>query len=79
MKLEPFPWLKDYLIYMDELYTELTLQKLNNTGFGETGKTLGNYKDMFEEDSESGLQGDEKVMKIFCAVYCNTLITNQMA
>ena len=54
MKLEPFPWLQDYLIDMDELYTELTLETLNNTRFGVTGKTLGNYKDMFEENSESG-------------------------
>ena len=55
MKLEPFPWLQDYLIDMDELYTELTLQKLNNTRCGVTGKTLGNYEDMFKEDSD--LQG----------------------
>ena len=54
MKIEPFPWLQDYLIDMDELYTELTLKKLNNTRFGVTGKTLGNYVDMFEEDSQSG-------------------------
>ena len=53
MKLEPFPWLQDYLINMDELYTKLTLEKLDNTRFGETGKTLGNYKEIFK----SGLQG----------------------
>ena len=52
MKLEPFPWLQDYLIDMDELYTELTLQKLNNTRCGVTGKTLGNYEDMFKEYSD---------------------------
>ena len=50
MKLEPFPWLQDYLIDMDELYTELTLKKRNNTRFGEIGKTLGNYQDMFKEN-----------------------------
>ena len=59
MKLEPFPWLKDYLIDMDELYTKLTLEKRDNTRFGETGKTLGNYKDMFKEDSESGSEAEK--------------------
>ena len=54
MKLEPFPWVQGYLINMDELYTELTLETLNNTRFGVTGKTLRNYVDMFEENSESG-------------------------
>ena len=61
MKLEPFPWFEGYLINMDELYTELTLEKCNNTRFSETGKTLRNYEDMFKEDSESSLKG--KIIK----------------
>ena len=28
MKMEPAPWIKDYVVDMEELYTELTLEKL---------------------------------------------------
>ena len=61
MNLEPFSWLKDYSIDMDELYTELTLERLNNTKFGERGKILQNYTDMFKHDSKSP-KGRKKVL-----------------
>ena len=35
MKMEPFPWFEGYLINMDELYTELTLEKIERKLLGE--------------------------------------------
>ena len=47
MKIEPFPWFEGYLINMDELYTELTLEKIERKLLGEETWTLQTYKDMF--------------------------------
>ena len=47
MKLEPAPWIKDYLVDMDNLYTELILEKLENMPYGQVGRKLENYKVMF--------------------------------
>ena len=47
MKIEPFPWLNDYFIGMDELYTELTLEKVERKLLGEETWTLQTYEDMF--------------------------------
>ena len=49
MKMEPAPWIKDYVVDMEELYTELTLEKINNRLYGETRIKLENYKDIFAE------------------------------
>ena len=48
MKMEPFPWLPEYFVDMDELYTELTLEKIENTLVGEKYSRIKKYKDMFE-------------------------------
>ena len=45
--MEPFPWFKGYLINMDELYTELTLEKIERKLFGEEMWSLQTYEDMF--------------------------------
>ena len=48
MKIEPAPWIKDYLVDMEELYTELSLEKIHNKLFREDRKKLENYKVLFE-------------------------------
>ena len=35
MKIEPFPWLRDYYVDMNKLYTELILEKIENEVLGE--------------------------------------------
>ena len=45
--MEPFPWFEGYLINMDELYTELTLEKVERKLLGEETWSLQTYKDMF--------------------------------
>ena len=47
MKLEPAPWIKDYVVDMDDLYTELSLEKIDNKPFGEARRELENYKELF--------------------------------
>ena len=47
MKIEPAPWIKDYLVDMDDLYTELTLEKLENKPSGPFRRKLENYKELF--------------------------------
>ena len=47
MKIEPFPWLRDYYVDMNKLYTELTLEKIENDLLMERRITLQGYRDMF--------------------------------
>ena len=47
MKIEPAPWIKDYLVDMDDLYTELSLEKIDNEPYGPEYTKLENYKEIF--------------------------------
>ena len=47
MKIEPAPWIRTYLVNMDDLYTELILEKLENKPYGLEHKKLENYKELF--------------------------------
>ena len=53
MKIEVAPWIKDYAVDMDELYTELTLEKLGDKPFKENNQKLKNYQEMFQDNSEN--------------------------
>ena len=48
MKIEVAPWIRDYVVDMDELYTELTLEKIQNKPYGPDGWVLGHYLEMFD-------------------------------
>ena len=50
MKIEPFPWLRDYYVDMRKLYTELTLEKLENEVLWVRKVTLKDYKEMFDSN-----------------------------
>ena len=45
--MEPAPWIRDYVVDMEELYTELTLQKIDKKLFRVKRKKLKNYNDIF--------------------------------
>ena len=47
MKIEPAPWIKDYMVDMDDLYTELTLEKIDNKPHRQVHRKLENYKELF--------------------------------
>ena len=48
MKIEPFPWLRDYYIDMNKLYTELILEKIENELLGKKKVILQGYEEMFK-------------------------------
>ena len=49
MKIEAAPWIRDYVVDMEELYTELSLEKIHNKPIGEEFKTLNHYTDLFQK------------------------------
>ena len=47
MKMEPAPWIRDYVVDMEELYTELRLEKIDKKLFREERMELESYKVLF--------------------------------
>ena len=45
--MEPAPWIKEYLVDMEQLYTELTLEKTDGKLFQQEHIQLENYKELF--------------------------------
>ena len=56
MKIEVAPWIRDYVTDMDNLYTELTLEKMQNETTWQNGKMLKHYSDIFEKSKLVGNQ-----------------------
>ena len=48
MKIEMAPWAKAYTVAMNQIYTELTLEKIENEPTGPEGKRIDDYKELFE-------------------------------
>ena len=63
MKMEPAPWIRDYVVDMEELYTELTLEKINKKLLWEERVKLENYKELFS------LYNSGKMMQFFNIIY----------
>ena len=53
MRIEMAPWQKGYTVAMDELYTELTLEKIDNKPTGPEGQVLDDYQELFIESEVS--------------------------
>ena len=49
MKIEMAPWVRDYNVNMEDLYSELSLEKIENKPTGLQGQRLDGYTDMFKE------------------------------
>ena len=47
MKIEVAPWIREYVTDMEDLYSELILQKLQNKSTGYYCKRIENYTDLF--------------------------------
>ena len=47
MKIEVAPWIQEYVTDMDDLYTDLTLEKLNDKACGQLREELKNYQELF--------------------------------
>ena len=48
-RIEMAPWAKAYTVDIKDIYTELTLQKIENQPTGPEGETIDDYKDLFEK------------------------------
>ena len=53
MKIEVAPWIKEYVTDVDDLYSELTLEKLENKPFEYQRQKLDTYKDLFTDQGQS--------------------------
>ena len=47
MKIEVAPWIRDYMVNMEDLYTEVALEKLDYKPMGEHKTVLSDYKELF--------------------------------
>ena len=55
MKIEVAPWIKDYITDMDDLYSELSLEKLNDKACGQHREELNSYQELFPlQEPETG-------------------------
>ena len=50
MKIEVAPWIRDYVVDMEDLYTEVVLEKLDYKPTGEHTRVLNNYRDLFSRN-----------------------------
>ena len=55
------PWAKAYTVDMKDIYTDLTLEKIENEPTGPEGKRIENYKELFE--NKLGESETKKVLK----------------
>ena len=60
MKIEPLPWLRDYFVDMNDVYTELNLKQIENKAHGEIFITLKDYGDVLIRGS--GLNSRNKIL-----------------
>ena len=64
MKIEPAPWIKDYMVEMDDLYTELTLDKIDNKPYRQVRRKLENYKELFTFEESTNVEMEAPPAKI---------------
>ena len=62
MKIEVAPWVQGYVVDMDDLYTELELEKIHNKPTGEEKILLKNYTELFAEEETKTLDTDSAKM-----------------
>ena len=63
MKIEPFPWLREYYVDMNKLYTELILEKIENEVLGVKRLTLRGYNEMFAPVQLNRSERDKILLK----------------
>ena len=53
MKIEVAPWIRDYVVDVDDLYAELSLEKIHNKPFGTVDEKLKHYRELFENSKDT--------------------------
>ena len=63
MKIEVALLIRDYVVDMEELYSELALEKIQNKAYGPDGRVLGHYREIFGDLRESKSENEKKNQK----------------
>ena len=63
MKIEVAPWIKDYVVNMENLYTELVLEKVNNMPSGPQADNLSDYIELFIKNVDNDSPQDPVAAK----------------
>ena len=74
MKIEVVPWIRDYVCKMNNLYTELTLEKINDKPTGAEAKELRNYQELFvssKNDEVTRETNDLGIIRSFANLFQN--------
>ena len=48
-KVEMVPWLRGYTVKMEDLYTELTVEEIENKPTGPESEVISDYKELFDQ------------------------------
>ena len=64
MKIEMAPWIESYTVDMEDLYTELSLEQIENKPTGPISEKLDNYAQLFTEQETTDQQETSSVEKI---------------
>ena len=64
MKIEVAPWIKEYVADMDDLYSELILEKIHNKPIGYYRKRIENYEELFVFLENEGHQGTSVLSRV---------------
>ena len=64
MKIEVAPWIREYVTEMDELYSELTLEKQYNKPRGQDRRKLENYKELFSMEKSDNNEDEPPPLNI---------------
>ena len=52
MKIDVAPWMRGYNVEMEELYTELSLEQIENKALGRESKRIRSYKMLFDDKGD---------------------------
>ena len=73
MKIEVAPWIKEYVVDMEELYTELTLEQEEYKVHGEQCKVLDSYQEALKISGQrSNKRNYTGLQKVFNSMMCCT-------
>ena len=67
MKIEVAPWIHDYVVDMEKLYTELTLEKVHNILEGEETNVVDDYRDLFAKCVAKHQKYDDGLLYDLCS------------
>ena len=63
MKIEVAPWIRDYVVDMDDLYCDLTLEKVENKPARQVNTRLKDYRELFRENEVNAPLDDHRLKR----------------